>query len=175
MSIIDNEKGATPPPITKVKDGALSIPQLRVLEVLHLCGGLMSRVRISKEVQKSSTYVGRVIGYSDPEKRKAFRNNTDLGKAVGVPLLDRGYVTEIELDVDGLSELCIQITPSGRQAYKDNRSRIASYDTEEEKQPLEKKVKESKPKAEPKPKKPKTTKKHRSDSTVQSFARVSYD
>lgn len=169
MSTVDNEKGATPPPVTKVKDGALSIPQLRVLEVLHICGGLMSRVRISKEVQKSSTYVGRVIGYSDPDKRKAFRDNTTLGKAVGVPLLDRGYVTEIELDVDGLSELCIQITPEGRRAYKDNRSRIASYDTEEE---VVEKVKEPKPKIE-RASKPK--KKNRSDSTVQSFARVSYD
>ncbi len=104
----------------------LTIPQLRVLEVLYQSGGVLSRGKIASRVDKAETYVGRVIGYSDPEKRARFRE-TPLGKSVGTPLLDQGYVQEIVLDIDGLSEIAIRITDDGVRIYRDQKSRLREF------------------------------------------------
>lgn len=98
----------------------LRIPQMRVLQVLFQARGPLSRVEISKRCgNKTTVVVGRAIGYSDPDKRTVFEQTTDGGGSPGNPcpsLLTLGYVTEAELDVDGVKETAVSLTPTGRVA-----------------------------------------------------------
>lgn len=101
----------------KTKTG-LRIPQVRVLLVLTKAKGPLTRGKISEKCgNKTAVVVGRAVGYSDPEKRAAFRETRD-GKIAGTPLLDLKYVREKELDVDGVKELVVEITAAGKKALE---------------------------------------------------------
>ena len=101
----------------------LRLPQVRVLQVLaSVARGTLTRTKISERCgNKTNVVVGRAIGYSDPEKRTAFEQTKDGGGRPGKPcpsLLTLGYVREVEVDVDGVTETGVVITPSGRKALE---------------------------------------------------------
>lgn len=104
----------------KVKDPErLRVPHLRVLRVLYKSAGPLCRRIISQRTGNATeVMVGRAIGYSDPKKRASFLLTKD-GITAGLSLLDRGFVQEIEIDIDGLKELGVEITELGRLAYEE--------------------------------------------------------
>lgn len=100
------------------KATSLPVPQLRVLRALADSEGPLTRTEIAELVgTKTSTMVGRAVGYSDPEKRAAFEQTKDGGGKPGQPcpsLLTLGYVREEELVAD-TTETVIHITEEGRK------------------------------------------------------------
>ena len=108
----------------------LSIPHLRVLELLSQVGRLggLSRSRLAERLERDTTYVSRVVGYKDPEKRQRFLETT-YGKGIGIPLLDLGYVREVEIESDGYSMSLLQITNDGLKAYAEGKQRLKDYRT----------------------------------------------
>lgn len=105
------------PPKSKAVD-QLSRPQQRVLEALFNANGPLTRTVLSAICgNKTQVMVGRAVGYSDPIKRAAFEQTKDGGGSPGNPcpsLLTLGYVEEIALDIDGLIEVAVKLTASGR-------------------------------------------------------------
>ena len=102
--------------------GGLRLPQVRVLQVLAAAKGPLTRSKVSSRCgNKTDVVVGRAVGYSDPTKRSAFEQTKDGGGEPGKPcpsLLTLGYVTEVEVDLDGVSETGLLITDKGRRALK---------------------------------------------------------
>lgn len=96
----------------------LRVPQVRVLQLLAQIGlyGGLTRSAISKRLGTSTTFVGKTIGYSDPEKRAAFKLTKD-GVAAGTPLLEMGYVVDRRVEIEGSVEDVVCITPLGYEAY----------------------------------------------------------
>lgn len=95
----------------------LSIPQIRVLQVLASVrpGGGITRTRISERAGTTAVLVGKAVGKTDPIKRAEFENTKDGGFRKS--LLSLGYVVETLITVEGLEELIISITPSGREMF----------------------------------------------------------
>lgn len=103
------------PTIPKEQRQGLTLVQIRILDLLAKSRGCLTRARIAERIgAKAATSSVWAIGYSDPVKRAKFRLKED-GIRNGVPLLDLGYVTEIEIDVDGREENTISITDKGRE------------------------------------------------------------
>lgn len=109
------------PPAPRKRRHKLSLPQLRVLKVLSEANGPLTRRKIAVRIgQNHQVYVGRAIGFSDPEKRAAFERSKEGGGRPELPnysLLSLGYVIESEIDVDGVTETGVSITETGRQAF----------------------------------------------------------
>lgn len=104
------------PPTTKSSDG-LRTGQLRVLQFLAPYDGLATRGTIADGLGCSDVYVGKMLGMSNPESRAAFERTKDGGGSPDNPcpsLLTLGFVREVELDVDGVTERSYEITPAGR-------------------------------------------------------------
>lgn len=103
------------------KEG-LRVPQIRVLQVLTKSKGPLSRSAISVKCgNKTTVVVGRAVGYSDPARRATFEQTKDGGGSPGSPcpsLLTLGYVKERELDVEGVSETVLELTPKGAKAFQ---------------------------------------------------------
>lgn len=98
--------------------GGLSLPQVRVLQCLAKAKGPLTRVKITERIgNKTGVVTGRAIGYSDPEKRKAFEQSKDGGFRPS--LLSLGYVKEYELKIpeDGINETVVELTKSGKAAF----------------------------------------------------------
>lgn len=95
----------------------LTRPQIRVLQVLCQTGGVLTRTKIAERIGAiKAVSTAWAIGYSDPAKRAAFKLTKD-GSSAGTPLLDLGYVEEVELDIDGKVEVGVRITELGQDAY----------------------------------------------------------
>jgi len=98
----------------------LSIPQLRVLRILEASRGPINRARISAKCGNAThVVVGRAVGYSDPAKRASFEQTPDGGFRPS--LLTLGYVEEIPLDIDGVTEIVLSLTKRGREALERTR------------------------------------------------------
>lgn len=98
----------------------MKTPQIRVLQLLSEIGtsGGLTKQEIARQLGTTPTLVGKAIGYSNPEKRAAFALTYE-GRAVGIPLLTRGYVVETRIDDIELGrETLICITQSGYNAYQ---------------------------------------------------------
>lgn len=97
------------------RDEELSIPQIRVLRALVASDGPLSRAKLSDRTgNETQVMVGRAVGYSDPIKRAKFEQTKDGGYRKS--LLSLGYVRELTLDIDGLKEVVVELTPAGRLA-----------------------------------------------------------
>lgn len=100
------------------KRRTLGKAHIRVLQVLNLCKGPITRTEIAKRCGYSKPLMASwVVGYSDPDKREKFIKSKS-GRGMGTPLLDLGYAIEEAIDVDGKVELGITITKEGRDAIK---------------------------------------------------------
>jgi hypothetical protein len=108
-----------PPPegTPRLPAGELRVPQIRVLQVLAAALGPITRTRITERCgYKWPTIVADSLGPSDPSKRQAFYESRSKKTSIGTPLFALGYAREVVVDVDGVSELGIEITPEGRTA-----------------------------------------------------------
>ncbi len=105
-----------PPPANRTFLNAITIPQLRVLRALAPCRGPISRNEVSRRAGVSTVCIGRAIGYSDPEKRNKLEQSKDGGYRPS--LLTLLFVTEKELDIDGVKETVLEITDLGRKAVE---------------------------------------------------------
>ena len=118
MKILDSSRLAK-----RESRDSLPTPQIRVMQVLARAKGPLTRAKISDRIgYQTGVVAGRAIGYSDPDKRAAFEQTKDGGGSPGNPcpsLLTLGYVREHALDIDGLVETGVELTPKGRQAYHD--------------------------------------------------------
>lgn len=102
---------------SQLRDKGLSIPQVRVLQVLYRSRGPLTRAKISEWIgNKTQVVVGRAVGYSDPAKRQTFEQTIDGGYRPSLLTLE--YVEEDELDIDGLIEVVVRLTPKGRAAFE---------------------------------------------------------
>lgn len=107
------------------KKSGMTTPQIRVLQILKAAkeGGGLSRGEISRRGgYDTPVCLSRAIGYSDPDKRRAFEQTKDGGGEPGKPfpsLITLGFVYESEIDVEGLKETIVSLTPAGVAAYED--------------------------------------------------------
>lgn len=93
----------------------MNTPQIRVLRTLAAAYGPLSRSKIARKVGTEAEHSVRwAIGYSDPVKRAKFEQTKDGGYRKS--LLSLGYVRELTLDIDGLKEVVVELTPAGRLA-----------------------------------------------------------
>ncbi len=103
------------PEVHRTQKDGLTIPQIRVLQVLAKSKGPINRAKISERCgNKTTVVVGRAVGYGDPEKRAKFEQSKDGGFRPS--LLTLKYVRETELDIDGIKETGVEITHRGKVA-----------------------------------------------------------
>lgn len=97
----------------------IPIPQIRVLQALAAVGrGSLSKTELSEHLGLATTVVvGRAIGFSDPEKRRALEQTAEGGHCPS--LLTLGYVRQLHIEEDGALLTTYQITAAGRAALKD--------------------------------------------------------
>jgi hypothetical protein len=104
--------------------GAFREAKIRLLQLLAGSRGPLTRAKIMDRFKASSTYVAKLVGYSDLDKRAAFERSRDGGATPDRPfspsLLTLGFVHEYTLQVpeDGINELVVEITQAGREALK---------------------------------------------------------
>ena len=106
-----------PDPANVVPDRAdeLTIPQIRVLRALAASTGPLTRMKLTTRIGfETDAAAGRAVGYSDPLKRARFEHSRYGGFRKS--LLSLGYVRELTLDIDGLKEVVVELTPAGRLA-----------------------------------------------------------
>lgn len=93
----------------------LSLPQVRVLRALAAASGPLTRMKLTTRIGfETDSAAGRAVGYSDPIKRAKFERSQYGGYRKS--LLSLGYVRELTLDIDGLKEVVVELTPAGRLA-----------------------------------------------------------
>src|SRR5262249_14290433 len=110
MRVLDKMPG----PIRPRKQG-LRKPQIRVLQLLNRrTVGALTRSKIATRLHLSQVRVGKIVGRRDPKKRTAFEQTRDGGFRPS--LLTLGLVRQVRLDIDGVTEIAIEITTQGRQA-----------------------------------------------------------
>jgi hypothetical protein len=96
------------------RKGGLVAGQVRILKALSETKGVLSRTRIAEEAGVSQGQLPVYLGHVDPERRKAAAARWGI-----ISLLERGYVDEVVVDIEGKKERDYEITPAGREALKD--------------------------------------------------------
>lgn len=97
-----------------------STPQLRVLKALSECHGPINRTRLADKIgAKTSTSVGRAIGFIKEDKRAKFEQSQSGDLEGSFPsLLTLGLVSHVTLDIDGHTERGLMLTPLGREVVQ---------------------------------------------------------
>jgi hypothetical protein len=99
----------------------MRVPQMRVLKILGEARGPLSKQEIASRIGCSFVSVVYAIGYSDKESREKFERDKSGGGTPANPnysLLSLGMVEERTLDLDGIKETVIGLTPKGRNEYE---------------------------------------------------------
>lgn len=108
-------------PIIKKKH-VLSLPQKRVLKILYDSHGPITRARVAVRLGTGNqVYVGKAVGFSDPQRRYEFERSKEGGGRPEFPnlsLLSLGYIVEVDVNVDGISETGLLITDEGKAAFE---------------------------------------------------------
>ena len=102
-----------PPKQGRTKGKQLTLPQARILHALASKRGPINRAAIIEAVSSpgKQTAIGDSMGYADPERR--VRRDGEVGHP---SLITEGFVREVELDLDGVTETLFEITDKGRAA-----------------------------------------------------------
>lgn len=108
----------------------LSGRQFRVLRGLVQTSPC-SKATLCNLIKRNPTYIAWAVGQSDPEVRAKYEASPESpwkgkdGKPIKneqyffPSLLTRGYVKEIELDIDGVRETVYDITEDGIKAFRE--------------------------------------------------------